>query len=62
MSHKLPALIIAGAVVAACTPTVKIEAPDKPIRIDLNIKIDQEVRIKLEPAVEELIEDNPDLF
>lgn len=46
----------------ACTPTVKLEAPDKPITINLNVKIEQEVRILLEPEVEELIADNPDLF
>ena len=47
---------------AACSPTVKIEAPDKPIEINLNVKIDQEVRIKLDREVEDLIADNPDLF
>lgn len=48
--------------VAACSPTVKIEAPDKPIEINLNVKIDQEVRVKLDREVEDLIADNPDLF
>ncbi|MEO9969953.1 MAG: YnbE family lipoprotein [Hyphomonadaceae bacterium] len=47
---------------AACAPTVKLEAPDKPIEINLNVKIDQEVRIKLDREVESLIADNPDLF
>lgn len=46
----------------ACTPTVKIEAPDKPIEINLNVKIDQEVRLKLDDSVEDLISSNPDLF
>ncbi len=46
----------------ACTPTVRIEPSDKPIRIDLNVKIDQEVRVRLDKDVEELIADNPDLF
>ena len=47
---------------AACTPTVKVVAPDKPIEINLNIHIDQEVRVKLDREVEDLIADNPDLF
>lgn len=58
-------LITAGAGVlflTACTPTVKIEAPDKPITINLNVKIDQEIRLKIDKDVEELIADNPDLF
>lgn len=57
----IPILAIGGAL-AACSPTVKIEAPDKPIEINLNVKIDQEVRVKLDESVEDLISSNPDLF
>ena len=46
----------------ACSPTVKIEPADKPIVINLNVKIDQEVRVRLDKDVEDLIADNPDLF
>jgi len=46
----------------ACTPTVKVEAPDKPIVINLNVKIEQEVRVKIDRDVEELVQENPDLF
>ena len=45
----------------ACQPTVKVEAPEKPITINLNVKIEQEVRIKVEKDVEDLLEDE-DLF
>lgn len=48
--------------VAACQPTVKVEAPDKPIEINLNVKIEQEVRIKVEKDVEQLLESNDELF
>lgn len=41
---------------------IQIKAPDKPIEINLNIKIDQEVRVKLEKDVQDLIADNPDIF
>lgn len=57
----LPVLLTCGAI-GACTPTVKIEAPDKPIVINLNVKIDQEVRLTLDAPVEDLITSNPDLF
>lgn len=50
------------ALLAACTPTIKVEAPDKPIVINLNIKIEQEVRIKVEKDVESLIDSNDKLF
>lgn len=46
----------------ACSPTVTLEAPDKPIRIDLNIKIDHEVRVKLEKNVDNLVKSRPELF
>ncbi len=47
---------------AACTPTVKIEAPDKPIVINLNVKIEQEVRVRVERDVDKLLVDKKDLF
>ncbi len=50
------------ALVLGCTPTVKVEAPDKPIEINLNIKIEQDVRIRMEKDVEDLISENPDIF
>ena len=63
MTRALPIALTAAAILAsACTPTIKVEAPDKPITINLNVKIDQEVRVKLDREVEDLIADNPDLF
>ncbi len=46
----------------ACTPTVKIEPPDKPIVINLNIKIEQEVRIKIDSALDDLLDEEEGLF
>ena len=42
----------------ACTPTIKVEAPDKPIEINMNINIKHEILIKVEKEVEELLDDN----
>jgi YnbE-like lipoprotein len=53
---------IAAATMAGCTPTVKVEAPDKPIVINLNVKIEQEVRVKVDRDVDTLLQNNPDLF
>jgi len=53
----LVAIIFLG---AACTPTIKVEAPDKPIEINMNINIKHEILIKVEKQVEALLED--DLF
>ncbi len=59
---RLLTVLLALGIIGACTPTVKIEAPDKPIVINLNVKIDQEVRLTLDAPVEDLITSNPDLF
>ncbi len=52
----------AGAFALVGCVTAKIEAPDKPIEINLNVKIDQQVRVKLDKEVEDLIANNPDIF
>jgi len=60
--YLLPALFLIGTGVSGCTPTVKVEAPDKPIEINMNIKIEQEVRVRVEKDVEKDILGNPELF
>lgn len=57
-----PALAGLVPALAACSPTVKVEAPDKPIEINLNIRIEQEVRIKVERDLEQVFADDPELF
>ena len=56
------ALLAIGASCAACTPTVKIEAPDKPIEINLNVHIQQDVRVKLDRELDTAFRDHPELF
>jgi hypothetical protein len=43
---------------AACQPTVKVEAPDKPIVINMNV----DIRVRLERDVQELLQQNEDVF
>jgi hypothetical protein len=62
LNHKITPLLTALLLVAACTPTIKVEAPDKPIEINLNIKIDQEVRVKIDKDIDAAIANDPDLF
>lgn len=47
---------------AACQPKVQIVPSDKPIVIELNVNINQEIRVRLDKDVEDLISNNPDLF
>lgn len=48
--------------VAACTPTVKVEAPDKPIEINMNINIEHRVKVEIEKDVQKAIKQNKDIF
>ena len=56
------ALLAAPLVTTACTHQVEVIAPKEPIRIELAVRIDQEVRVRLDKDVESLIDNNPDLF
>lgn len=47
------------AVVAACTPKVQVEAPKEPITINLNIKLDADVRLRVEEKAKEDVGKNP---
>lgn len=47
---------------SACQPTVKVEAPDEPITINLNIKLDADIRLRLEEEAVDDIAANPDIF
>ena len=58
----LTAVVLAGGLIVACQPTVKVEAPKEPITINLNIKLDAEVRLKIEEQAQEDIQANPDIF
>ena len=48
--------------IGACQPKIAVEIPREPITINLNIKLDAEVRIKLEEQAGQDIDANPDLF
>ncbi len=46
----------------ACTPTVAVQPPKEPITINLNIKLDADVRVKLEEQAQQDIKKNPEIF
>jgi YnbE-like lipoprotein len=48
--------------IGGCQPTIKVEAPDKPIVINLNVKIEQEVRIKVEKDADQVLQQRGDIF
>jgi hypothetical protein len=55
--------LIGGAALAALTAgCIQVRAPDKPIEINLNVKIQQEVVVRLQQDARDLIQNNPELF
>ena len=58
----MPPVIFASVLLAACQPTVKVEAPDEPITINLNVKLDADVRVKIEEQAQKDIDKNEDIF
>jgi hypothetical protein len=57
-----PGLLAAAALSAPLGGCISVKAPDKPIEINLNVNIKQEVLVKLQKDVEQLINQNPQAF
>jgi hypothetical protein len=55
-------LVLTPIMVAALSGCVQVTAPDKPIVINLNIAIRQEILYKLDAASKKVIEENPEIF
>lgn len=49
----LASLAMAGGL-TACTPTVQVAAPKEPITVNLNVKIQHEIYVKVDKDVDEL--------
>ncbi|HGJ5872626.1 MULTISPECIES: YnbE family lipoprotein [Arsenophonus] len=41
---------------------LEVATPDKPININMNVKIEHEIKIKVDRQVEGLLKNNSDLF
>ncbi|MBI3516056.1 MAG: YnbE family lipoprotein [Proteobacteria bacterium] len=57
-----PALAVAALLLSeliGCTPTVKLEAPSEPITINLNIKLDADVRLRVEEKAKQDVAGKP---
>lgn len=64
MKNKLLTFLSLGAflLLSACSPKVQVEVPDKPITINLNVKVEHEIRVKVDKELDALFEDEDGLF
>ncbi|OCG14901.1 hypothetical protein A9G28_11445 [Gilliamella sp. Fer1-1] len=54
MRNVMVIMVLAGMLIG-CSPTVKVQAPSEPININLNVKIDHEINIKVDKALDNII-------
>lgn len=47
---------------SACTPTVQLAMPSEPININLNVKIEHEIYIKVDKALDDIFDKSSGLF
>ena len=59
---RIAALTGLAATTAALTGCITVSPPDKPIEINLTVEIKQEVLVRLQRDVEQLINQNPQAF
>ena len=46
----------------ACTPRVEVGVPDKPLTINLNVKVEHEIRVAVDKQLDNLFEEEDELF
>jgi hypothetical protein len=63
--RKRTTMLVWGGLVitmCACTPRVEVAAPEKPITINLNVKIDHEIRLKVDKDLDNVLSNDSGLF
>ena len=61
-AQSLFCVAFALALCAGCTPRVALEAPKEPIVINMNIKIDHEIRVKVDRDLDDAIANDKEIF
>lgn len=62
MIKQLGSTALLAACLTACTPKVQVALPAEPININLNVKIQHEIYIKVDKQLDELFSDDSGLF
>ena len=61
MKLTIPVIVLLS-FLAGCNPTVKVEAPEKPIEINLNVKIEHNIRLQVDKELEGLFAEESGVF
>ncbi|WP_293268895.1 YnbE family lipoprotein [Neptunomonas sp.] len=55
-------LLLSSFLLIGCSPKVQVAVPNEPITINLNVKIEHEILIKVDREIDDLLSDQSDLF
>lgn len=58
----LLAAVLGACLVSGCVPRIEVATPKDPITINMNVKIEHEIRIKMDRDVESLLKNQSGLF
>ncbi|SEL72881.1 YnbE-like lipoprotein [Colwellia chukchiensis] len=58
---KIAIALLAICMVSGCTHTVEVSAKE-PITINLNLKIDHEIKVKVDKQLDDIFSDDSDVF
>ncbi|WP_394516181.1 YnbE family lipoprotein [Pantoea sp. SGAir0430] len=62
MSLRALLVLTAGLLLLGCVPRIEVAAPKEPITINMNVKIEHEIHIKVDKDVEALLKNQSGLF
>jgi len=62
LTALIAATTVATGSAVGCTPTVQIAAPPEPITINLNIRIEHELRVRIDRELDDIISEDSGLF
>jgi len=58
-----PLLVLVAAMgLTACSPRVEVAVPSEPITINLNVKIEHEILVKVDKEIDTLLDEQGDIF
>ncbi|MCW3148392.1 YnbE family lipoprotein [Stutzerimonas stutzeri] len=60
--HRPLTILVLTVLTSACTPRVELAVPNEPININLNVKIEHEIYIKVDKQLDSIINEDSGLF
>ncbi|MFW1678332.1 YnbE family lipoprotein [Pontibacter sp. JAM-7] len=60
LTLMISSILLIGA--SGCAPRVEVAVPNEPITINLNVKIEHEILVKVDREIDTLLDTNSELF